>query len=134
VLGNRLASGADLIPGREAGAEFEESLSTALGQLVKDRPSSRIGQCFEEDLDSTPLLISRCRTVSEAKQMASAIDFVECHARYSFIALVVLSAWLPTPSLAAFSIGGAVVGACAGAIFKGSPGTVIAISEPADRA
>jgi hypothetical protein len=34
------------------------------------------------------------------------------------LGLVELSAWLPTPSLAAFSIGGAVVGACAGAIFK----------------
>ncbi|HEX4865663.1 MAG TPA: MFS transporter [Acidimicrobiales bacterium] len=50
------------------------------------------------------------------------------------LGLVVLSAWLPTPSLAAFLIGGAVVGAGAGGIFKGSLGTVIAISEPADRA
>ena len=50
------------------------------------------------------------------------------------LALVVLSAWLPTPSLTAFLLGGAVVGAGAGAIFKGSLGTVIEISEPADRA
>jgi MFS family permease len=50
------------------------------------------------------------------------------------LGLVVLSAWLSTPSLTAFLIGGAVVGAGAGAIFKGSLGTVIAISDPADRA
>jgi hypothetical protein len=50
------------------------------------------------------------------------------------LALVVLSAWLVTPNLTVFLIGGAVVGAGAGAIFKGSLGTVIAISEPADRA
>jgi len=50
------------------------------------------------------------------------------------LGLVVLSAWLSTPSLAAFLIGGAVVGTGAGAIFKGSLGTVIAISDPADRA
>ena len=50
------------------------------------------------------------------------------------LTLVVLSAWLATPSLTAFLLGGAVVGAGAGAIFKGSLGTVIAISEPAERA
>jgi MFS family permease len=47
---------------------------------------------------------------------------------------VVLSAWLTTPSLAAFLIGGAIVGAGSGAMFKASLGTVIAISDPADRA
>ena len=52
----------------------------------------------------------------------------------SGLALVVLSAWLARPNLTAFLIGGAIVGAGAGAIFKGSLGTVIAISEPADRA
>lgn len=50
------------------------------------------------------------------------------------LALFVVSAWRPTPSLAGFLIGGAVVGAGAGAIFKGSLGTAVAISEPADRA
>jgi len=50
------------------------------------------------------------------------------------LGLVVLSAWLSTPSLAAFLIGGAVVGAGAGDVFKGSLGTVIAISYPASRA
>jgi hypothetical protein len=50
------------------------------------------------------------------------------------LTLVVFSAWLATPSLTAFLLGGAVVGAGAGAIFKGSLGTVIAMSEPAERA
>jgi predicted MFS family arabinose efflux permease len=50
------------------------------------------------------------------------------------LGLTVLSAWLSPPSLAAFLIGGGIVGAGAGAIFKGSLGTVIAISHPADRA
>jgi Major Facilitator Superfamily len=50
------------------------------------------------------------------------------------LGLVVLSAWLTTPSLAAFLVGGAIVGAGSGCIFKASLGTVIAISDPADRA
>jgi MFS family permease len=50
------------------------------------------------------------------------------------LGLTVLSAWLPTPSLAVFLISGAIVGAGAGAIFKGSLGTVLAISHPAERA
>jgi len=48
------------------------------------------------------------------------------------LALVVLAAW--TPSLTLFIVGGAVVGAGAGAIFKGSLGTVIAVADPESRA
>jgi MFS family permease len=49
-------------------------------------------------------------------------------------ALTVLAAWLSTPSLTAFLLGGVITGAGAGAIFKGSLGTVITIAEPANRA
>jgi MFS family permease len=48
--------------------------------------------------------------------------------------LVTLAAWLSTPSLAVFIIGGAVMGAGAGAVFKGSVATVIQISPAATRA
>jgi hypothetical protein len=48
------------------------------------------------------------------------------------LALVVLAAW--TPSLTLFIVGGAVVGAGAGAMFKGALGTVIAVSDPENRA
>jgi MFS family permease len=48
------------------------------------------------------------------------------------LALVVLAAW--TPSLTLFIVGGAVVGAGAGAMFKGALGTVIAVSAPENRA
>jgi MFS family permease len=50
------------------------------------------------------------------------------------LALTVLAAWLPTPSLAVFLLGGALTGAGAGAIFKGAVGTVIAISPSETRA
>jgi MFS family permease len=50
------------------------------------------------------------------------------------MAVVVLAAWLATPSLALFLIGGAVMGAGAGAVFKGSVATVIAISPAETRA
>ncbi len=48
------------------------------------------------------------------------------------MALVVLAAW--TPSLTLFIVGGALVGAGAGAMFKGSLGTVIAVAAPESRA
>jgi MFS family permease len=50
------------------------------------------------------------------------------------MALVVLAAWLATPSLAVFIAGGAVMGGGAGAVFKGSVATVIAISPAETRA
>jgi MFS family permease len=50
------------------------------------------------------------------------------------MALTVLAAWLPTPSLALFIAGGALAGAGGGAIFKGTVATVIEISPAATRA
>lgn len=50
------------------------------------------------------------------------------------LGLVVLSAWLPTPNLALFLIGGVVAGMGSGAIFKGSLGTVMMIADPEHRA
>jgi MFS family permease len=50
------------------------------------------------------------------------------------LGLVVLSAWLPRPSLALFLIGGVVAGMGSGAIFKGSLGTVMMIADPDHRA
>jgi MFS family permease len=50
------------------------------------------------------------------------------------MALVVLAAWLATPSLAVFVAGGAVMGGGAGAVLKGSIATVIEISAAETRA
>jgi MFS family permease len=50
------------------------------------------------------------------------------------IGLVVLAAWLPTPSLAVFLVGAVLTGAGAGAIFKGTLGTTVAISHDESRA
>jgi MFS family permease len=50
------------------------------------------------------------------------------------MAVLVLSVWLPTPSLALFLIGGALSGAGAGALFKGTLGTVVTISTDDGRA
>lgn len=50
------------------------------------------------------------------------------------LAMTVTAVWLSTPSLALFMIGGAVIGAGGGAIFKGAVGTVIRIARPESRA
>ena len=47
------------------------------------------------------------------------------------LALVVTAAWLPSPSLALFLAGGGAIGAAATALFKGTLGTVIAVTPPA---
>jgi MFS family permease len=44
------------------------------------------------------------------------------------LGLVVLAAWLPSPSLAVFLVGGGIAGPAAAALFKGTMGRVIAIS------
>ncbi|MDO9355089.1 MAG: hypothetical protein Q7T55_15425, partial [Solirubrobacteraceae bacterium] len=46
--------------------------------------------------------------------------------------LLVVSVWLPSPSLALFLVGGAVSGMATGLLFKGALGTVAAVA-PADR-
>jgi hypothetical protein len=50
------------------------------------------------------------------------------------LAVLVLSVWLPTPSLALFLIGGALSGAGAGALFKGTLGTVVTVATDEGRA
>lgn len=50
------------------------------------------------------------------------------------LAITVTAVWLSTPSLALFMIGGAVIGAGGGAIFKGAVGTVIRIARSESRA
>ncbi|WP_084269625.1 MFS transporter [Patulibacter minatonensis] len=50
------------------------------------------------------------------------------------LTLVVVAVWLDTPSLALFLAGGAFSGAGAGAVFKGTVGTVAAIAPPETRA
>jgi MFS family permease len=46
------------------------------------------------------------------------------------VGLAVLAVWLRPPSLALFILGGALIGAGSGAIFKGAVGTVMSISPP----
>jgi MFS family permease len=50
------------------------------------------------------------------------------------LVLTALAVWLPAPSLALFLAGGTLTGAGAGAVFKGTVGTVISITPPATRA
>ncbi|MFF7157469.1 MFS transporter [Streptomyces sp. NPDC008139] len=46
------------------------------------------------------------------------------------LAMVVVAAWLPTPSLGLFLAGGGVIGAGAAILYKGTLGSVVAISPP----
>lgn len=50
------------------------------------------------------------------------------------LTLLVVSIWLPTPSLALFLIGGAISGAGSGALFKGTLDTVVTIASEVGRA
>lgn len=50
------------------------------------------------------------------------------------LVLTPIAVWLSSPSYALFLIGGALTGGGAGAVFKGSLGSVIAITEPHQRA
>jgi predicted MFS family arabinose efflux permease len=50
------------------------------------------------------------------------------------LSLVVVAAWLSTPSLGLFVVGGALTGAGAGALFKGALGTVVAVATEDGRA
>jgi MFS family permease len=50
------------------------------------------------------------------------------------LAVLVLAVWLATPSLALFLVGGTIVGAGGGLLFKGTLGTVVAIASEANRA
>jgi len=47
------------------------------------------------------------------------------------LAIAVIAAWLPQPSLALFLLGGGVIGAGGAAGFKGTLGVVVAVSPPA---
>jgi len=49
------------------------------------------------------------------------------------LALLIVSVRLSTPSLAMFLIGGALIGAGSGAVFKGTTGVVLAVSPPESR-
>ena len=49
------------------------------------------------------------------------------------LALLVVSVRLSTPSLALFLVGGALIGAGSGAVFKGTTGIVLALSPPEGR-
>ncbi|MCW2993240.1 MAG: transporter [Conexibacter sp.] len=50
------------------------------------------------------------------------------------LTLTAIAVWLPSPSLALFLAGGALTGAGGGTVFKGTVGTVIAITPPETRA
>ena len=49
------------------------------------------------------------------------------------LALIVIAVRLPAPSLALFLIGGALIGAGAGAVYKGTTGLVLQATEPENR-
>lgn len=49
------------------------------------------------------------------------------------LALLATAVRLPTPSLALFLVGGALIGAGAGLVFKGTTGIVLEAAAPVDR-
>jgi hypothetical protein len=99
-------------------------LATTLG-----RPSHALS-------GATLFLVFSCGVVSQlatAKLQASRVLTLGTISMLVGLVLLVVSVRLSTPSLVLFLIGGALIGAGAGAVFKGTTGIVLEASPPEDR-
>ncbi len=94
-----------------------------------DRPSHALS-------GATLFLVFSCGVVSQlatTKLKASRVLALGTMSMLVGLVLLVVSVRLSTPSLALFLIGGALIGAGAGAVFKGTTGIVLEASPPEDR-
>jgi MFS family permease len=94
-----------------------------------DRPSHALS-------GATLFLVFTCGVLSQlatAKLKASHVLALGTGSMLLGLVLLVVSVRLSTPSLASFLIGGALIGAGAGAVFKGTTGIVLEASAPEDR-
>jgi MFS family permease len=85
---------------------------------------------------ATLFLVYACGVASQlatARLSASRVLALGTLSMLAGLVLFVVSVFLPTPSLALFLIGGALIGAGAGAVFKGTTGIVLEISPPESR-
>jgi hypothetical protein len=85
---------------------------------------------------ATLCLVFSCGVVSQlatAKLQASRVLAIGTLSMLVGLALLVVSVRLSIPNLALFLIGGALIGAGAGAVFKGTTGIVLETSAPEDR-
>jgi hypothetical protein len=85
---------------------------------------------------ATLFLVFSAGVVSQlatAKLQASQVLALGTASMLVGLALLVVSVRLSTPSLALFMISGALIGAGAGAVFKGTTGIVLEASVPEDR-
>jgi MFS family permease len=85
---------------------------------------------------ATLFLVFSCGVASQlatAKLQASRVLALGTMSMLFGLVLLVVSVRLSTPSLALFLIGGALIGAGAGAVFKGTTGIVLEASAPEDR-
>jgi hypothetical protein len=71
--------------------------------------------------------------LATARLAASRVLALGTFSMLAGLVLLVVSVFLPTPSLALFLIGGALIGAGAGAVFEGTTGLVLEISPPESR-
>lgn len=94
-----------------------------------DRPSHALS-------GATLFLVFSCGVVSQlatTKLKASRVLALGTMSMLAGLVLLVVSVRLSAPSLALFLIGGALIGAGAGAVFKGTTGIVLEASPPEDR-
>jgi hypothetical protein len=85
---------------------------------------------------ATLCLVFSCGVVSQlvtAKLRASRVLTIGTLSMLGGLVLLVVSVRLSIPNLALFLIGGALIGAGAGAVFKGTTGIVLEASAPANR-
>ena len=94
-----------------------------------DRPSHALS-------GATLFLVFTCGVLSQlatAKLPASRVLGLGTVSMLVGLVLLVVSVRLATPSLVAFLVAGALIGAGAGAVFKGTTGIVLGASAPEDR-
>ncbi len=94
-----------------------------------DRPSHALS-------GATLFLVFSCGVVSQlatTRLQASRVLTLGTVSMLVGLVLLVVSVRLSTPSLALFLVGGALIGAGAGAVFKGTTGIVLEASAPQDR-
>jgi len=85
---------------------------------------------------ATLFLVFACGVVSQlatARLRASRVLALGTISMLAGLVLLVVSVRLSTPSLALFMIGGALIGAGSGAVFKGTTGIVLEASPPESR-
>jgi len=106
-------------------AVFVGLAGTFLASAVHDHSLAMAGFAIFVVFTAGVAVLAVTRTWPVRRLLAAGVFF-----QVAGLAMIVAAAWLPSPSLALFLAGGGVTGTAAATLFKGTLGTVIAVSPP----